>query len=335
MAFWKKIFSEERFSMEDMLYLSRLLKTSLPLNECLSLIETGKNGKVIRRMKERMKAGDLIEESVKDYLPKRLETYVLALLNSLPFSSALSLSLQFLEDREKERGELIKALAYPCLLLFLTISALYLFDLYGIDSIFTLIRSFEGDISFYDDLRLLFRIAVRMIYFAVIILSVLLLIGSRPKNLVMLYIFLSRHFPNSLLNICYSAEFMSLFLICISNGFHTRESLNLLKNMKMKPIISFLAFHLDEKLMEGEMLKEAVKQDYYDSALTRFIKIANYTGDFESIIRSYVQLSSQRVSARLKRYTLTLQLFTYILIGMIIIFIYRILFMPMQAISVF
>ena len=335
MAFWKKIFFEERFSLEDILYLSRLLNTSLPLNECLALIETKRNEALIRKMKQRLSAGDPIEEAVKDHLPRRLESYVLALLRSLPLSNALSLSLAFLEDREKEREGLLRAIAYPCLLLFLTVTALYLFDLYGIDSIFSLIRSFEGNTEFYDDLRLIFRIAVRLLYLLAVIAATAALIGSRPKNIVLLYIFLSRHFPNSLLNISCSAEFMSLFLICIDSGFHTKESLDLLKNMKMRPIISFLAFHLDEKLLEGEMLKDAVRQNYYDSALIRFIKIANYTGDFADVIRSYVQLSSQRVSARLKKYTLTLQLFTYVLIGVIIIFIYRILFMPMQAIAIF
>ena len=335
MASWKKIFSEERFSMEDILYLSRLLNTALPLNECLMLIETKRNRTIIQKTKERLNAGETIEEIVKSYLPRRMEAYVLALLKSLPFSKALSLSLEFLEDRDREGGKLLRAIAYPCLLLFLTVSALYLFDLYGIDSIFALIKSVGSEISFYDDLRLIFRICVRILYCGTVLIAIAVLIGSRPKYIVMLYIFLSRHFPNSLLNISYSAEFMSFLLICIRNGFHTKESLDLLKNMKMKPIISFLAFHLDEKLMEGETLKEAIRQNYYDSALVRFIKIANYTGDFAEVIRSYVQLSSQRVSVRLKRYTLTLQLFTYALIGMIIIFIYRILFMPMQAIAIF
>ncbi len=205
MAFWKKIFFEERFSMEDMIYLSRLLDTSLPLNECLMLMETRRNKALILETKERLNAGEPIEEIVKSYLPKRMESYVLALLNSLPFSKALSLSLDFLEDREKQGGELLRAIAYPCLLLFLTVTALYLFDLYGIDSIFALFRSLESDMSFYDDLRLIFRIAVRVLYCSVALIAVAVLIGSRPKNLVMLYIFLSRHFPNSLLNISCSA----------------------------------------------------------------------------------------------------------------------------------
>ena len=87
--------------------------------------------------------------------------------------------------------------------------------------------------------------------------------------------------------------------------------------------------------MEGESLKEATRKNYYDSSLSRFIKIANYTNEFSEVIGSYVELSRERIRRRIKRYTSALQMMTYIFIGLIIIFIYQILFMPMQAISMY
>ena len=92
---------------------------------------------------------------------------------------------------------------------------------------------------------------------------------------------------------------------------------------------------MDESLLEGETLKEAAAKKYYDSSLSRFIKIANYSNDFSLIISSYVKLAKEKIRRRMKRYTFTIQLFTYIFIGAIIIFIYQILFMPMQAISLY
>ena len=99
--------------------------------------------------------------------------------------------------------------------------------------------------------------------------------------------------------------------------------------------ISFLAFHLDESLMEGETMKEAMHKKYYDSSLSRFIKIGNYTNDFSQIISSYISLAKKKIRQRMKRYTVTIQLSTYAFIAAIIIFIYQVLFMPMQAISMF
>ena len=99
--------------------------------------------------------------------------------------------------------------------------------------------------------------------------------------------------------------------------------------------LTFLAFHLDESLMEGEMLKEATKKKYYDSSLSRFIKIANYTNEFNEVVSSYTRMAKEKITRRLKRYTLTIQLATYFFIGAVIVFIYQILFMPMQAISAY
>ena len=103
--------------------------------------------------------------------------------------------------------------------------------------------------------------------------------------------------------------------------------------MKSKPIISFLAFHLDEGLIEGQPLNKAIQKDYYDSSLARYIKLASYSNDFSNIIDSYVLITQEKIKNRMKLYTTTIQLVTYAFIGAIIIFIYQLLFMPMQAIT--
>ena len=92
---------------------------------------------------------------------------------------------------------------------------------------------------------------------------------------------------------------------------------------------------MDEGLMEGESMKEAAGKYYYDSSLSRFIKIANYTNDFSKIIESYIFMAREKIVRRMKNYTLSIQLITYAFIGCVIIFIYQILFMPMKAISIF
>ena len=80
---------------------------------------------------------------------------------------------------------------------------------------------------------------------------------------------------------------------------------------------------------------EAVNKNYYDSSLKRFIKIANYTNDFEGILNTYIDVVKRKIEYRIKKYTLTLQMLTYSFIGLIIIFIYQLLFIPMQAINLY
>ncbi|MBR5341329.1 MAG: type II secretion system F family protein [Erysipelotrichaceae bacterium] len=329
----KAKFTEKKLSIEDISYLSKLLETNLSLNECFELLSNRKNEKIFKEIRKKLDEGNLIEEIISTYLPKDIKPYVVSLLNTLSLEAALSLSLKFHELHEENKSSLLSSIAYPLILLFISMTSLYLFDLYGIDSIFALIGSFDADINLYGDIRIVFRITITVFYYLTLIMFLLLVIYSRPRKIVMLYIFLSKYFPNSLLNIYYSEEFMSLLLICAERGYKTREALGILKNMKSKPVVSFLAFHMDESLLEGETLKEAAKKRYYDSSLSRFIKIANFTNNFSGVIRSYTQLANEKIRRRMKRYTLTIQLATYVFIGSIIIFIYQILFMPMRAIS--
>jgi len=335
MAFSLKMLSRKTLSVEDVSYLSKLLNTNMSVGECFTLLENRANKEIFADIRNKLDQGEMIESVIKDHLPKQLKTYVISLLNTLSLSASLSLALKFEQKAQDGQRELINSLAYPLILLFITMTSLYLFDLYGIDSIFTLISTFDADLKLFDSLRLVFRIVINVFYYLVLILFILSLFFFKPANVIILYIFVSKYLPNSLLNIHYSQEFMALFLICSKAGYKTRQSLEILKAMTSKPVISFLAFHLDESLMEGESLKEATRKNYYDSSLSRFIKIANYTNEFSEVIGSYVELSRERIRRRIKRYTSALQMMTYIFIGLIIIFIYQILFMPMQAISMY
>ncbi len=331
----KKIFYDNRLSIEDITYLSKLLNTNLSISECFELISNNKNKNILQSIKNKLDEGISIDKAIKEYLPKQIETYILALLSNLSFSETLSLSLDFYNNNENSKKELINNIAYPCILLFISVTSLYLFDLYGIDSIMNVMNSFNNQNNIYLGIRIILRIVINAFYIFVLIVTGLFVYYLNPKRIAIMYIFVSKYFPNSLINIYYCEEFMSLLLICTKKGYKTKQSLAILKNMKSKPIISFLAFHLDEGLLKGESFKQAISKTYYDSSLARFIKIANYTNDFSNIISSYVQLSKQRIQNKLKKYTLTIQLSTYLFIGLIVIFIYQILFMPMQAISLY
>lgn len=335
MAFSLEIASNKYLSIEDLSYISSLVDTNIPFTKALQLLKNKNNAKIFDKINGELTKGKLIEEIIPKYLSKQIKDYLIPLLKTLPFTEALDLTLQFNDCHKKSQNELISSIAYPLILLFITISALYLFDLYGMDTIFELISSFSSSIKNYQGFRLIFKIAINVIYFLILLLSLLVLYFSRPNKIVILYIASSKYLPNSLINIYCCQEFISLFLVCCNKGYKTKQALAILKKMKSKPIVSFLAFHMDEALLEGESLKQATKGNYYDLTLSRFIKIANYTNSFEQMLERYVQLSKEKITRKMKQYTLTIQLCTYLFIGIIVVFIYQILFMPMQALSMY
>ena len=329
-----RIFSNrKRLKIDDINYLSKLLETKMSIKDCLNLLKTTKNQKIIDDIIVRLDKAEMIENIMSDYLPDDLKPFTISLLGSLSFNDALSISCDFYKSYNSNRNSILSSIAYPCILLFISISAMYLFDLYGIDTLFKMLKSFKVDFGLYDGIRIIFRIIINVIYYLFVIVTLLLIYYMQPKKIVMLYIILSKYFPDSLFSLYYCQEFVSLLLICIRKGYKSKQSLHLLKNTKHKPLISFLAYHLDDSLMSGETLNSAVKKNYYDSSLSRFIKIANYTNDFAGILDTYVEITKQRIARRLKRYTSTLHIFTYGFIGVIVIFVYQLLFIPMQVIS--
>ena len=331
----KKMFYRKEISIDDLSYISKLIDTNLSLHQALELLKNKKNAKIFDAIILSLDKGKMIEEVIVDYLPKQIKSYMLPLLKTLSFSSALSLSLQFSEKHSSSENKILGSIAYPCILLFITVTVLYLFDLYGMDTIFGLISSFDADTGLYQSMRTMFRIFINVFYYGILILILVIIFFIQPKRISLLYIFLSKHFPNSLVNIYYCEEFISLLLICVEKGYKTKESLMILKSMQTKPIVAFLAYHLDEGLLEGETLKQATKKNYYDLSLSRFIKIANYTNDLANMLKTYIELARQRINAKIKQYTLTIQLATYSFIGIIVIFIYQVLFVPMQALSAY
>lgn len=335
MAFLKKIFYKQELSIEDLSYISKLVDTNISLYQTLELLKNKKNEKIFIAINKALKEGKMIEEIIGTYLPSQIKDYMLPLLKTLPFSKALSLSLEFYEKHKQNQNKILGQIAYPCILLFVTMSVLYLFDLYGMDTIFNLISSFNANIELYTSLRIVFRIMITIMYYSMLIVTLLLILYMQPKRITILYVFLSKYFPNSLINTYYSEEFVSLLLICVNNGYKTKQALEILKSMKSKPIVSFLAFHMDESLLEGETLKQAAKKNYYDLSLSRFIKIANYTNEFSKMLESFTLLAREKITKMMKKYTLTIQISTYAFIGAIIMFIYLILFIPMQAISAY
>lgn len=333
MVFIKKKASNNTFSIEDLSYLNKLLKTNMPITNALNLIRSKKNSTVIDQLISSLDSGLLIENSISSFLPKAISSFLSPLLKALPFSIALDISLSFYERVKENEKQIISSIGYPCVLLFVSLTALYLFDLYGIDSIFAMLKSFKTDLGFFTYLRNILRMFMNVFYYGILLVTIVILIYSRPNKIAFLYLMLSKYFPNSLVHVCYCEQFVSLLLICCKRGYKTKQSLEMLKNMKTKPVISFLAYHLDDSLLKGESLKDASKQIYYDNSLSRFIKIASYSNDFVNILEGYVTLAKEKIEKKIKRYTMVVQMCTYSFIGIVIIFIYQILFLPMQALS--
>ena len=330
-----KLFKRRNISVEDLKYLNELLKSNLPLKSCLNLIKNKKNENVFNEIISRLDKGEMIEKIIVFYLSKEFGSYMVNLLKNLTFANSLELSLSFFDKNNSNNRYLLKAIAYPIGLLFICLSALFLFDNYGLDIILNLMKQFKTDVSSFNVIRVLLRILIYAFYILFIIIAGIILFFIKQKRITMFYILLIKYFPNSLIKTYFTEEFVSLFVISLKLGYKTKDALTLLKSLNNKPIVSFLAFHIDEFLLQGESLKEASGQKYYDETFSKFIHIASYTTNFVGIMENYAELSREKIQNKMKLYASILQALSYVVIGIVIIFIYQVLFLPMQAINSF
>lgn len=326
---------QKTLTMDDLSSINELLKAGLSIKDCLFLIKTKSNNIIIETIISKLNKGLLIEEIMINFLPKKIASYIKELIKNMSFSESLELSLNFLNKNLNNQKTIEKNILYPVILLFIAISALYLFDAYGLDAIINMLKTFKSDFSSLTILRNVFRIIIYIFYFGMLIIMILIIYFSKEKNIALMYIFVSKHIRNSLIQVYFCEEFINLFLICLDSGYKTKEVLNILKALHNKPIVSFLAFHLEESLLKGNSLKDASKQIYFDETLSKFINVAVYTNDFSFILHKYLTLCKEKIISFTKKIILSIQISSYIFIGVIIIFVYQILFLPMQMIGNF
>lgn len=323
----------KKITIDDLFFLNELLKTNLPIKSCFSLLKNKSNALIFDDILGKLKKGQMIENIIGEYLPQQIAGYMNNLLKRLSFSKSLELSLSFYNKNKENSKNLQKALAYPLVLLFVSLTAIYLFDNYGVDSILSLMKSLKADVRTFMIFRIILKIFVYVFYFGFIIVSILILYFANPKRITLFYILLCRYFPNSLVNTYFTEDFISLFVITLNLGYKTKDAIEILKSIKNKPLVSFLAFHLDEELLNGGTLKEASSQNYFDEVLAKFINIASYSNNFTGILNNYIEMAKQKIKNRMKLYTGILQAVSYFVVGLIVIFIYQVLFLPMQAIN--
>ena len=323
------------FSSEDLTALNKLLRVNLPLKDALVIIQTHKNQRNVKAIIARLDKGEMIETIFGDYLSDELSHYFKVFIHYLTLHDALSLSLKIYQTEHELKHHVYKELAYPVCLLTLTLVGIYLFNAYCFEGLMNSLSQFNVDFHelfiFKDVLDVL--INTMMVVILVGLLSFMYF--SRPKRLVFAYVLLNKYFPKATYKEYLSSRFILYFDACYETGIKTKETIALLKAIKNQPLISFLAFHIDEDLLKGENMEEALRSPYIDERLSRYIKIARYSDDLGAMLKIYYEDFKVRFAHKCQSFSKLIQLSSYILIGIVIIFVYQILFIPMEIIGGF
>ena len=327
--FWKK----EIISIDDLRAILALTKTSLPLQECLKLLKNKDNSLVFDKVMQNLKNGKQSSELISPYLESKIKNSFSAFIKILSFEKALELTINLYDFENKRSRKLRKDLFYPLSLFFFSLIGIYLFDIYGLDSIFAILKSFKIDVEVFKIGRYIMRLFSYLSFVLISLFLITITFFKRTNNIVLAYIFANKYLHNSILETYYSQHFIALFSLCSELGYKTKDSLMIIKNMHEKPIVAFIASRVDQDFLKGQDAFEALNNNYLDPRVSAFIKVASASLNFEEALKRYVKVVDLELERKINFYSKTVQMTIYCLIGVLIIFIYQVLFLPMQSIA--
>ena len=313
--------------------IAKLMRNGFTLQETLALLETPGNRRVFQHIAYMLEQGELPDRFFPDLCPRVYQSYLSGFLSCLPFGDAMQLCIEIVAGEEAQKKEYVQGLFYPCMMLLCTIAGVTLFNEFCFPPLLSLMESFHTTSA---DYRLL-RIILRMIGIATFVLllsgGILLVWSSRERHRIGVYVFFAKHLPSSIYVQYESADFIRYFLQCIRMRVPTRESLRILQAVPHRPIIRFLAGVLERCLIIGEPFSSALDMPWLDPTLIRFMKIAFYSSEMESMLEGYLAMSKERSQRQCKRITRVVQILSYAAIGTIIILIYQIMLLPMKLLG--
>lgn len=324
-----------RYSINDIKFLSKLIDTKMPIKVCLDIISSSKTRSISEDIIKKLDDGHLFEDVICDYVPRDISKYFEKLIKLLGFNKTIEISLNIIESRKKNIDSVIGKALYPIILMFVSIVALILFDNFGLDSIIQMMSSFIDDLSMISIFRIVFSIVTKLLLILVIAIFGIAVTWGIFNKQVYIYECINKIFKDNIINVYFTNEFINLYTILVSNGYKTKECLDIIKTLDNMPICAYIANKVSLSLRDGNDLVNSVDIEELDSSLSKFFKIASCSKDFLSILINYLEYSSNKVNIFIKRVTAFIQGSSYVVIGLIIIFVYQLLFMPMQAITGF
>ena len=320
-------------SLDDLEALSTLLVTDMSLNDAFFIIKTKRNESLLEAIKMRLDRGELIEVVLKDHLVKEIKVTFSALINHLSLAKTLELTLALYRKTKVLKDKVQKDLTYPLLLLCFSIVGIYLFNGYCFEPLLLSMSEFSGDVSSLYIFKNVLDLLITIIFLILLLGLSLFLYFFRPKRIVLAYVLLEKYLPTSIIKEYLTSRFVIFYRECYAIGLKTKETIDAMRKMHDEPLIAFIASNIDKTLLEGEEMEKALTIPYLDDKIARFIKIGQHSGALEIMLDGYMVQFYKRFSKWCNDLAKVTQVVSYLMIGLVIIFVYQILFIPMGVLG--
>ncbi len=301
--------------------------------EAMEILENKNNRVVFHAIQERLEQGEEVNAFFCSYLSLKYRTYVKEFLPFLSFLEAILLAIEIVKQEEKNRSKMQKGLLYPCGLFLTMCFGMYGFNHTVLPNMLSLLDMFQvSDLQTVWIAKMIEKGSF-LLMLVVIFAGLAAVLFLRPKRICQTYRRISSLFPNGLFVQYASLQFSRFFLECSKKNIPTRESLILMMQIKERPLIGMLADSLQMLFTQGETMSHAVAVVPIEKSLVTCMKLAVYASDTPRMLQSYLEMSSQRSEKQIAFFTKGIQMLTYGMVGIVVVFVYRILMLPLSMLQ--
>lgn len=304
------------------------------LSHALELVLSDAKRQIFQRILKNLEQGQTIQDALSEYLETSLKFLVLAFASVTNFEKALTIATAIVNHKINQKKEMMQTLFYPVLMCVASLLCLVVFSIVGFPKLVEFMSGFSLDLSYLGSIKvamdLLFIVIVILIIFAV----GLYLILRRPKKQVFYFVVMNRYRLFKTIRNRITYRFILYYQFCTRYGLNTKETLALIKSIN-EPLMVFLAYHIESSLENGIAFDKALASGFLDSHLCRFIQMAKYSDDLESFLESYLHHNQLKYQHVRKRAIISLQIFSYLIISVLLIMVYQVILLPLQMIEGF
>ena len=310
-----------------------LLDSGFSMKDALVLLDDTHMHPSVVQLMENIEAGNDVAEYMTDFLPKDYRFCFSVFIHYMSLRNALKASRQIVTEKKKQREQMIRKLVYPIGLMAGMCVGLLVFNLVVFPSMLKMADGFGVDLSVYVIVQKIVSVMDVCALAAAALIVPFVVICIHPSNIVSTYRFLIDRFPDNLLVQQASRDFAFFFVSCLKNGLATRDTMHILMEMKGYPLVSHIALQLDWLMEKGEGMQDAMKIIRVEQALLRFFSTACQSSCTQEMMDGYLKMTDLRTMKRISRFTATVQLVSYGVVGAVVIAVYQVLMLPMQMLG--
>lgn len=300
------------------------------LKESLFILESKSTQKTMQQILDNLSQGFAVEQFFDRYVPNSIRSHFVSFLSCLPFADALKLAMHLQAYDHSSKNQIVKSLLGPGTLLMGCLIGIQIFNSLCFPVLLKLMRGFHVQLTMLEIFQRTLSVLIGIVFLVFLFVFVIVLYFSRPKHIVLGYVLLSKIKLHHVIRHFISTQFAYYFDACTKMGNSTQVTLKMLQKNQQKPLIVFLAYHVEQALLSGETMETAVGNQYLDPMLRKFMQIAIHSASLQEMLQSYIIQSEYKGQQICKRWTQRITLVSYASIGLLIILIYQILFLPLS-----